>query len=408
MGAIVSKEGGKRRPSELKRELSQRWQAPAKIEHLSKPALELRFEIRSDVVLGKGSFAKVFEGYDHSEGVKLAIKVVDGKRMSQKDLNRLQEEIRILQLVSHPNIISLQACCFIEELSQYYLIMEHIEGGELFDQIILKTCYTEREAKNTAFLLLDVLSFLHDRDICHRDLKPENLLLKSRHNCADVKIADFGCAIQLRQEGMSLGIVGSPGYMAPEIILLKRSKDKFGVYGLECDMFSLGTLVYVLLGGYNPFSAHTDQEVLSKSLKGDWAFHPQFWSVISEEAKAFIRSLLCVDPSKRLTAAEALNHPWFKIDNEALKERDLQKNLKEMKSWNAQRKLKRAATAVMATIRIQSLLKIKSPLPRFVPDDGNPREFLRSTLSASSDLDEWESENNTEFMTPMEPRIQKG
>ena len=122
-------------------------------------------------MLGKGSFARVVEGLDYTEGTKLAVKIVDGKQMSRKDLNRLLEEIRILQLVSHPNIISLQASCFIESLNRYYLMLEHMEGGELFDQIIQKTCYTEREAKNTAFLLLDVLSFLHDRAICHRDLK---------------------------------------------------------------------------------------------------------------------------------------------------------------------------------------------------------------------------------------------
>ena len=155
-----------------------------------------------------------------------------------------------MRSVDHPNIVKLYD--FFDEKRYYYMAIELMEGGELFERIVKKTFYNEKEARDLIRILLDALAYLHHRHIVHRDLKPENLLLKSPYNDFDIKLADFGFAKKVNGKSLDTQC-GTPGYVAPEI--LKGAK-----YGTEVDMWSCGVIVYILLGGYPPF--HDDNHAI--------------------------------------------------------------------------------------------------------------------------------------------------
>merc|ERR1712072_34785 len=203
-------------------------------------------------------------------------------------------EVAVLRSVDHPNIVKLYD--FFDEKRYYYMAIELMEGGELFERIVKKTFYNEMDARGLVRILLDALAYLHHRGIVHRDLKPENLLLKSPFNDFDIKLADFGFAKKV--EGKSLDTqCGTPGYVAPAIL-------------------------------YRKIKA------------ADYAFDPQYWDQVSDDAKDLIKKMLVVDPDKRLTASQALRHPWFMVGDHELISRNLAKTLDTMKKFNARRKFK--------------------------------------------------------------------
>ena len=202
----------------------------------------------------------------------------------------------------------------------------------MFDRIVQRVYYSEKEARDLVWVLLDVLHHLHGKKIAHRDLKPENLLLKSTHNDHDIKLADFGFATECKKPLRDL--CGTPAYVAPEII---REKP----YGLEVDMWSCGVIVFILLGGYPPFDdANGVSDMYAQIKRGAFTFDERYWSSVSSEAQLFIKSLLQVDPSKRPSAAAAMNHDWFTKHATELSTTDLSKTIDNMKRRNARRKLK--------------------------------------------------------------------
>ncbi|CAM9422002.1 unnamed protein product, partial [Choristocarpus tenellus] len=187
--------------------------------------------------------------------------------------------------LDHQNIVKLYG--FYEEKYFYYLVMEVLNGGELFDRIVLRQYYNEKEARDTLVVLLDAVRYCHDRDVAHRDLKPENLLLVSDTDDATIKLADFGFARPVGKEGLRTQC-GTPGYVAPEIL-------KGEVYGKPVDMWSVGVITYILLGGYPPFHDDNQAKLYQKIKKGRVVFHPQYWNTVSDEAKDLIRKLLTLD-----------------------------------------------------------------------------------------------------------------
>ncbi|KAH8050623.1 serine/threonine kinase [Aureococcus anophagefferens] len=241
--------------------------------------------------------------------------------------------------IEHPNIIKLYN--FYEEKKMFYMVIELMEGGELFERIVKKTFYNEKEARDLIRILLDALAYLHHRHIVHRDLKPENLLLKSPYNDFDIKLADFGFAKKVNGKSLDTQC-GTPGYVAPEI--LKGAK-----YGTEVDMWSCGVIVYILLGGYPPF--HDDNHaILYRKIKAaDYTFEPQYWDQVSDDAKDLIKKMLVVDPDKRLTADQALRHPWFLVGDHELISRNLSTTLDTMKKFNARRKFRGTVKGIMLT-----------------------------------------------------------
>lgn len=294
--------------------------------------------------LGQGAFSTVKKATLKSNPSELfAVKCIKKtSELKEDEIASLKEEVAVLQQVDHPNIIKLYD--FYEESKMFYMVTEIMAGGELFDRIVSKTFYTEKEARDLVKILLSSLQYLHHLSIVHRDLKPENLLLKSTENDHDIKLADFGFAKHTEDRSLDTQC-GTPGYVAPEI--LKGNK-----YGYEVDMWSCGVIVYILLGGYPPFHEENHVVLYRKIKAAEYTFDEEYWSLVSEEAKDLIRKLLVVDPDKRLTADQAIRHPWFMKGDHELIERSLETTLKTMKTFNAKRKLKGTVKSVMMANRL--------------------------------------------------------
>jgi len=301
---------------------------------------------RVGAVLGEGAFSKVKEARGAKDNKTYAVKIVTKAKLTREDDIALRDEIGILHTLKHPNIIELYEV--FDEAEHYYLVTELMRGGELFDRIVTKTFYNEKEARDVCKILFEALDYCHRHNIAHRDLKPENLLLMSRSNDRDIKIADFGFAKKVTSEQCLLTQCGTPGYVAPEIL--------HGVpYGTKSDMWSLGVITYILLGGYPPFIEQNQRELFKKIKKGQYEFHPEYWGSISPEAKDLISRLLTVDPNRRITASDALRTSWVLGGDSQLAEFDLGANLQQFRKYNAKRKLRQAVLTLMATNKMTSL-----------------------------------------------------
>jgi serine/threonine protein kinase len=256
----------------------------------------------SDIQLGSGAFGTVYVGVKKDVQEKVAIKVIH-KATHGVDLAAVTTEAQILKSLNHPNIVKVYD--LFEDSATYYICMELITGGELFDRVVLKQFYNEKDARDLSLVLLRAVKHCHDNHIIHRDIKAENLLLVSEQDDATVKLVDFGLSI--RAEGFVVnGQYGTYEYMAPEIWGGKT------MYGSPVDMWSVGVLVYILLAGYQPFQEESRQQLKHKILTASYEFHDVYWKNISDEAKDFVTKLLTVDMHKRLTAEQALQHPWVR------------------------------------------------------------------------------------------------
>ncbi|CAM9704664.1 unnamed protein product, partial [Sphacelaria rigidula] len=198
--------------------------------------------------------------------------------------------------------------------------------------------YNEEEARDLCRVLLGSMKYIHDRGVVHRDLKPENLLLAKPQDDTSVKLADFGFACSV-QNGPLTTQCGTPGYVAPEILNAKE-------YGTSVDMWSIGVIIYILLGGYPPFMDENQTRLFRKIKAGNFKFHEEYWRHVSADAQDLIKKLLVVDEKRRYTATQAVNHPWLTVKGDSLKGRDLGKNLDELRIFNAKRKLRAAVKTV--------------------------------------------------------------
>ena len=201
------------------------------------------YKIEGD--LGQGSFAIVKRASHRITGQKVAIKIIKKYELTEDDKNALQNEIDILTNIDHPNIVKLFEV--YEDADHYSLVMELMTGGELFDSIIRKETYTEKEASETIRPIIDAIRYCHSMNIIHRDIKPENLLYSTEDpNTRMIKVSDFGLARFISLETLASTTCGTPGYVAPEILYQQR-------YGKECDYWSIGVVLYILLSGIPPF-----------------------------------------------------------------------------------------------------------------------------------------------------------
>eukprot|EP01092_Planopodium_desertum_P003606 TRINITY_DN16666_c0_g1_i4.p1 TRINITY_DN16666_c0_g1~~TRINITY_DN16666_c0_g1_i4.p1 ORF type:complete len:278 (-),score=68.07 TRINITY_DN16666_c0_g1_i4:70-813(-) len=234
-----------------------------------------------------------------------------------------------MKKVNHRNIIKLKAV--FEDPKKVYLVMELVTGGELFDRIVEKGSYSERDAAVLVAKIVDAIANLHEQKIAHRDLKPENLLLKSKKSDTSVKIADFGLSRMIDEKAMMQTACGTPGYVAPEVL-------KATGYGEEVDMWSIGVIAYILLCGFPPFYGDTIPEIFEQIMAADFEYPDDYWKGISKSAKDFINKLLVVDPKKRLTARDALSHPWLAGIDSLESAADLSKVTQRMKRTIVQRR----------------------------------------------------------------------
>ncbi|CAM9405389.1 unnamed protein product [Ectocarpus sp. 6 AP-2014] len=295
-------------------------------------------------VLGKGAYSVVKSAKAKKTNDEVAVKIVKRAGLPQDDEKALKDEMAIMLELDHPNIIKLLD--FFEKKDHFYMVVEKVRGGELFDRIVEKVVYNEKEARDLVSTLLQAVKYCHDRGIVHRDLKPENLLLVSEKDDALVKVADFGFAQKFMPESGLTTQCGTPGYVAPEILMRKK-------YDAAVDMWSVGVITYILLGGYPPFHDDNQARLFAKIKKGVYSFHDEYWSDISPEAKDLIAKMLTVDPNKRLTADQALEHPYLKIDTTVLEGNNMDQNLGRMKLFNARRKFKSAIQTVIVADRLR-------------------------------------------------------
>jgi len=303
-------------------------------------------EYKRGKALGEGAFSVVIEATKKSTGESFAVKVVTKTKLTKEDDVALKDEIHVLRELQHPHIIRLYEV--FEEKDFWYLVTEKMMGGELFDRIVAKSYYNEKEARDVCKILFEAIGMCHKNSVAHRDLKPENLLLRSEDNDSEIKIADFGFAKKVLTPNSLTTQCGTPGYVAPEIL-------EGNAYDTKSDMWSLGVIVYILLGGYPPFIEQNQRELFRKIRKGNYEFHEEYWGSVSPEAKDLISSLLVVNPSKRMSATDALQHKWMVQDGKVLEGQSLDANLAEFKKYNAKRKFKAAVTAVITAQKLTSL-----------------------------------------------------
>jgi len=263
----------------------------------------------------------------------------------------IETEVDILSKVHHPNIIKLEEV--FETSEKVFMIMEIIQGGELFDKIVELQSYTEKDASHLVAQILSAVDHLHENGIVHRDLKPENLFLSSKEDDAQVKVGDFGLSTFLPTDGSKLTkAVGTPGYIAPEI--LQTLDENLDGYGKEVDLWSVGIIMYILLCGFPPFYAEDDDEAFDQIISGEFDFPSPYWDHISRDAKDLIKHLLVVEASKRYTTKSALQHPWIKANNEG---KHLDGTIEQLKHFNAKKKWKKGINTVLAMGRFNSGLK---------------------------------------------------
>ncbi|XP_051240622.1 calcium/calmodulin-dependent protein kinase type II delta 2 chain isoform X7 [Dicentrarchus labrax] len=338
--------------------------------------------------LGKGAFSVVRRCIKISSGQEYAAKIINTKKLSARDHQKLEREARICRLLKHPNIVRLHDS--ISEEGFHYLVFDLVTGGELFEDIVAREYYSEADASHCIQQILESVHHCHVNGIVHRDLKPENLLLASKLKGAAVKLADFGLAIEVQGDQQAwFGFAGTPGYLSPEVL----RKDP---YGKPVDMWACGVILYILLVGYPPFWDEDQHRLYQQIKAGAYDFPSPEWDTVTPEAKDLINKMLTINPSKRITAAEALKHPWICQRSTVASMMHRQETVECLKKFNARRKLKGAILTTLLVTRnfsAKSLLNkkqdgVKEPQTTVIhnPVDGN-KESIESANTTIEDED---------------------
>ncbi|XP_034464502.1 calcium/calmodulin-dependent protein kinase type II subunit gamma isoform X3 [Hippoglossus hippoglossus] len=367
--------------------------------------------------LGKGAFSIVRRCIKKSTGQEYAAKIINTKKLSARDHQKLDREARICRLLKHPNIVRLHDS--ISEEGFHYLVFDLVTGGELFEDIVAREYYSEADASHCINQILESVSHIHQHDIVHRDLKPENLLLASKMKGAAVKLADFGLAIEVQAEQQAwFGFAGTPGYLSPEVL----RKDP---YGKPVDIWACGVILYILLVGYPPFWDEDQHKLYQQIKAGAYDFPSPEWDTVTPEAKNLINQMLTINPAKRITADQAIKHPWVCQRSTVASMMHRQETVECLRKFNARRKLKGAilttmlvsrnfsvgrqhtspaattSTAAMATEACKSLLNKKSDGVKSQGDSSknsvvSSSSTKDSSMSSSAPMGSTESCNNAE------------
>uniref|UniRef100_UPI0037E7DC2D calcium/calmodulin-dependent protein kinase type II subunit gamma isoform X16 n=1 Tax=Semicossyphus pulcher TaxID=241346 RepID=UPI0037E7DC2D len=299
--------------------------------------------------LGKGAFSVVRRCVKKSTGQEYAAKIINTKKLSARDHQKLEREARICRLLKHPNIVRLHDS--ISEEGFHYLVFDLVTGGELFEDIVAREYYSEADASHCINQILESVSHIHQHDIVHRDLKPENLLLASKMKGAAVKLADFGLAIEVQGDQQAwFGFAGTPGYLSPEVL----RKDP---YGKPVDIWACGVILYILLVGYPPFWDEDQHKLYQQIKAGAYDFPSPEWDTVTPEAKNLINQMLTINPAKRITADQAIKHPWVCQRSTVASMMHRQETVECLRKFNARRKLKGAILTTMLVSRNFSACK---------------------------------------------------
>ncbi|KAK0398912.1 hypothetical protein QR680_002811 [Steinernema hermaphroditum] len=299
--------------------------------------------------LGKGAFSVVRRCVQKQTGIEFAAKIINTKKLSARDFQKLEREARICRKLQHPNIVRLHDS--IQEEAFHYLVFDLVTGGELFEDIVAREFYSEADASNCIQQVLEGVSFCHRSNVLHRDLKPENLLLASKAKGAAVKLADFGLAIEVQGDTEAwFGFAGTPGYLSPEVL----KKDP---YGKPVDIWACGVILYILLVGYPPFWDEDQHRLYAQIKAGAYDYPSPEWDTVTPEAKSLIDNMLTVNPKKRITAEQALKVPWICNRERVASVMHRQDTVDCLKKFNARRKLKAAISAVTVVNRMSSAFR---------------------------------------------------
>ncbi|XP_063583379.1 calcium/calmodulin-dependent protein kinase type II subunit gamma isoform X20 [Pongo abelii] len=300
--------------------------------------------------LGKGAFSVVRRCVKKTSTQEYAAKIINTKKLSARDHQKLEREARICRLLKHPNIVRLHDS--ISEEGFHYLVFDLVTGGELFEDIVAREYYSEADASHCIHQILESVNHIHQHDIVHRDLKPENLLLASKCKGAAVKLADFGLAIEVQGEQQAW----------------------------------FGVILYILLVGYPPFWDEDQHKLYQQIKAGAYDFPSPEWDTVTPEAKNLINQMLTINPAKRITADQALKHPWVCQRSTVASMMHRQETVECLRKFNARRKLKGAILTTMLVSRNFSVGRQSSaPASPAASAAGLAGQAAKSLLNKKSD-----------------------
>jgi len=315
--------------------------------------LNSKIEFNEAYILGEeiaaGSFGTVYYTHhvstaDHDLKKQYAVKIIE-RSGGKNDEEAIHESSIMRDLRNVPNVIQLQD--FYMDKKNLYIVQDLALGGDVFDRLALKDTYTEKDARNLCSNLITTIGYIHRSEIIHRDLKPENLLLKALDDDESILVCDFGLAARLpsnKEEGFT-SMCGTAAYTAPEIINGPAYREKVDIWAVGCIMF-------VLLGGYLPFGDSEDGDIFDRILNGDFDFKDEQWDFVSGSAKKLIEKLLEPEADDRITISEALSSRWFKKCPRMLSKVSLGGSLRKIKGIVRKRKLRGVVDVVIATKRL--------------------------------------------------------
>lgn len=291
--------------------------------------------------IGSGAFSEVKRCLHIPTGQLRAVKIIykAGLHNEQIDERLLLNEVKILRSLDHPNILR----CFemYEDRLKYYLITELCEGGELFNRIVQLRHFSEMQAAEVMSQLLSTIAYCHSKNVTHRDIKPENLLLEDRSSALNIKVADFGSSIIMDATKKMSGCFGSAYYLAPEVLA--------GSYNEKCDVWSCGVILYIMLTGRPPYTGRTESEIIRQVRNSPLKIVPEQLHLLSGDAIDILQRLLTVDVSKRISAADSLQHPWITNYKRYKDAPNLTSALEALREFNNTIKLRQAVHIYIAT-----------------------------------------------------------
>ncbi|XP_063753344.1 calcium/calmodulin-dependent protein kinase (CaM kinase) II beta 1 isoform X20 [Eleginops maclovinus] len=332
--------------------------------------------------LGKGAFSVVRRCVKLCSGQEYAAKIINTKKLSARDHQKLEREARICRLLKHSNIVRLHDS--ISEEGFHYLLFDLVTGGELFEDIVAREYYSEADASHCIQQILEAVLHCHQMGVVHRDLKPENLLLASKCKNAAVKLADFGLAIEVQGDQQAwFGFAGTPGYLSPEVLRKEA-------YGKPVDIWACGVILYILLVGYPPFWDEDQHKLYQQIKAGAYDFPSPEWDTVTPEAKNLINQMLTINPAKRITAQEALKHPWVCQRSTVASMMHRQETVECLKKFNARRKLKGAILTTMLVSRnfsaAKSLLNKKADVKK--RKSSSTVQYMESSDSSNTTVED--------------------
>jgi len=300
-------------------------------------------------VLGKGAFSEVRDCTSKANGKTYAVKIMKKDYNDRRTMDIMYMELKIFKRIGQgPHCVHLVD--IFESPHHYFLVMDKITGGELFQRIAELKRYSEKQASRLVFQMLQGINHLWSQNIVHRDLKPENLLLSSKEDDAELLITDFGLSMIVQHpDEVMTHPVGTPGYVAPELVYCMQNQSRSG-YTKAVDMWAAGVIIYIMLCGFPPYVGRDTNETFARIKQLTFSFPSPWWDDISNAAKDLICHCLDPDPNRRYTAAQALQHPWI-TEHRELAEDHLAQGVEELKRFNAKRKLKGAIHAVRAAVK---------------------------------------------------------